>query len=114
MTTQDARDLLCWCMGNKTGPRGGEGLKEKRASEALASQSLEQFHSSLGYGDLPFPLIRVVTLTYGGTVGFGWGNGRESKPQMWLLPSPLLGTPTTQKCSDVINSPDRCHQSPGR
>lgn len=66
MTTQDARDLLCWCMENKTGPRGGEGLKEKRASEALASQSLGQFHSSLGYGDLPFPLIRVVPLTYGG------------------------------------------------
>ena len=83
MTTQDARDLLCWCMGNKTGPRGGEGLKEKRASEALASQSLEQFHSSLGYGDLPFPLIRVVTLTYGGACGIWLGKWeREQAPDV--------------------------------
>ena len=96
-SSTDARQLLSWHVGNKSGPRGRGGLKEKMASESLVTLSIEQFHFLPGRRDLHFPLAQVVSLARGGSVGFGRGGRRESRSQMWLLPSPLLGAPNHSK-----------------
>lgn len=54
-----------------------QGLKEKMASETLASISLEQFDPSPGHWDLHFPLVQVVSLAWVGL----WDPAEKAGPR---------------------------------